>query len=398
MASIDQLLGSCQRHGLILWAFLPLFALSQWLIEAWRPTCERGYLWLTLLVVALVVGHHLLAESHAWAAAKALLARPELTIMHHLGVLRRRRRLVLLGVLEDLDIYTDFTFPLVARSCEMDKLQLQWLKTWGSLPWIGEQVVSVLKHLHFWGLSAVLVSLVCLLGLSGIVWQAAQRGSAAALLGEDGQKPSPDQLPRLGGRVFFGLAQAADNAAMPSVALLCEEMARQRRWCFDAKFEAGGALERTKMGTAALLGRIDRKTLERHELFRQQERENVDAAGKMYAGAVLLGKTFLGNALQLSVQAAFFELSFSFLGAEACGKLLVGMAISALQVVVRSVHACTLLGCCGLACAAPNLALVAWSGAKIYFAYACPDHVWSLFTSCIAETNGSLPLAANVTG
>lgn len=378
---LKEVVRSCQSHASLVWCFLPLFAIAQWLVRPLQPTCEQGYSNYSLIAVAFVVAHHVLAESKAWAAAKGLLARPELTVMHHLGVLRRRRQLVFLGILEDLDIYSCLTFPFVAYSCDL-MLTEEWLQSWDQVPVVGQLAVKVFEKLRFWGCAAVLTGLVCLEGVVSIIWL----GFRSDTLGEKALEVSQvsyriQQPPRMSGEAFFHLARLAENAILLSVAELCKEMAEQRKWVFDAKSERGGAVGAAKAREELVFGKTDRETFEKHELQNEDERERVEAAGRAYLVVLLLGRILLGNVAQLWLQASFFELSFKNIGREACVKLIAGMTISAVQVLSRSGSAAWRLGCLGCCFAAINLGVVVWALAKVYFAYKCEDHVWNFTTA-----------------
>jgi len=371
----------------MVWVFLPIFAGMQWMVPMLRPTCESGYSNYSLLIVALVVGHHLAAESRSWAAARGLISRPEKTIMHQLGVIGRRRRLLVLGLLEDLDIYTDLMFPFIAYSCDA-KITERWLQSWSEVPTIGHPLVRIFRHLRFWGFSGLGVAAACMGGIFGLSRlmlyrnDYRQRG-IEGMHSEIGVECTPRSPTRLTGEEFFSLARFSDIALMPSLADLCQEMAEQRRWIFASKEEEGGALNRTRAQTDAIFGKVTAHDLQLAELRDEAARERVDRAQQVYFVILLLGRTLVGNALQLWLQSSFFELGYENLGREAHVKLVIGMAISVLHLCVRCFDAFSKLGCFSLPFVVINVAVMAWSMAKIGYAFTCPQHVWNLSTGCV---------------
>jgi len=358
-------------------------------VPALRCSPETGFSNLMLGVLALVVLHHAAAESRAWASAKALLTRPELTVLHQLGVLRRRRALVLLGILEDFDIYSSLNFPFLAFVCDAH-VHGRWLRSWAPVPLMGQNFVRMLEYLRFWGVSGLLVAAVVLSALMSFFRLRFQECRRADLLhpqanvasGKQSQVFSAD-APRLDGEQFFVLARWAETALMPSVAGLCEEMGEQRRWVYDAKDRTGGALAATKARQSLVFGWDTFDRVKSLELQNEEERIRVDTARKAFFLAVVMGRTLLGNTAMLWLQASFLQLAFDILGKEAMGKLLVAMAISALQICVRCSSTLARLGCMGALFAVINFAVLAWSCAKIYFAFHCVDHVWGIMTGCV---------------
>lgn len=94
-------------------------------------------------------------------------------------------------------------------------------------------------------------------------------------------------------------------------------------------------------------------------------------------------KVFLGNLLQLWLQASFFALTFDNTGEQAKIKVLISMLISALQAVARVWHSIGRLGLVGCLNAILVVVALLWVGAKVYFAYICEDHLWNLTTGCV---------------
>merc|ERR1740121_95813 len=90
---------------------------------------------------------------------------------------------------------------------------------------------------------------------------------------------------------------------MPSVAELCEEMAQQRRWIFDAKTDpekddGGGARAAEKAREREIFGRGDRSRVEETKLYNHKELDRTDFASKVHFILLLVGKVFVGKSLQ----------------------------------------------------------------------------------------------------
>lgn len=366
-------------HAALVWILFPIFVAVSNFVSVLQPTCETGYSNYGFIVVLFVILHHLRAESCAWTATKSLLAPPELSVMRQLGALQRRRRLVLLGILEDLDIYTDLTFPFIAYDCDV-MLTEQWLQSWNIVPIVGGFVVSILERLRFWGCAAIFVAFVNVAGLIGLCQLLFTKQDRDAANIDDKTAAGP---PRLKGDVFFSIARFAETAVMPSIANLCEEMGLQRRWTFDANEAHGGAKALVKARQDAVWGKISRKDLHTFELQNQEEQGRVDKAGERYWIILLIGKVLVGNAAQLWLQASFFQLSFGTLGRQAMYKLIASMLFSGLQVLARSSSAAVKLGGVGVVFALLNVFIIAWAGAKIYYAFHCEEHVWNISSGCV---------------
>jgi len=333
-------------------------------------TCADGYPDWTLLFVLALEAHHIWAESHAWAAAKNLVTPPERTIMQHFGVFRWRRRMVLLGVLAEIDTYTDLTFPLLAKACDSE-LTAHWERAWIEVPVLGPTTVSLVHHLRFWGVAAVFVFLnVLLTGFGGLFRMAQEMYSSP--------QDAVDTDHGVHGVAFLVWAKAAEVAAMPSVAMLCTEMAAQKRYIFDE--DAEGATEARQ---EAALGKLDYQTALEREQIDREAKEQLDAEEQCYFVSVIIVKTFIGNMLQLWLQASFFALTFDSTGAKAKYKVIASMAISALQAMVSSYNAISRLSGFGAVMAGLLWAFLAWVAAKMYYSYRCPDHLWNLTSGCV---------------
>lgn len=381
---IPSIVSQFQNHAALVWVVVPSFVFVQALIPQLQPSCESGFSNYGLIVVGLVVAHHLHSESRAWTAAKALLAPRELAVMRQLGVLSDRRQLVALGILEDLHLYVDLVFPLLARSCD-PALPVQWVQGWHDIPFLGQLITKVVEHLRFWGCAAILVAGINLAGLLAFAKLArGQVTTSSGSLYADRDKATPSgALPRLAGEVFFSLAHFSEIAKMPSVAHLFEEMGLQRRWNFDPK--SGGAKSVMHVREEIALGKLTEDILQEYELHDHQEFERVNSAGTYFWLATLAGKVLVWNGLQLWVQVSFLELSFERLGRVALLNVLVGVAMSGVHILGRSARLAPRLGCWGFILALLSVMVVTWAASKIFFTFHCQAHQWNLVTGCLAS-------------
>jgi len=389
-AVVPQILTGFRYQALLIWSVFLVLVVAQWAVPWLEPNCSRGYSNATLIGVALVIGHHVYIESRAWNDVKSLLSLPELTVLRQMGVLQKRRRLVILGILEALSLYTDLSFPFTARSCDI-VITGQWLQAWGRVPIVGAHVVSVLSQLRFWGVAGILVTFMALGAFTGVgrlmlttsdrLCGCARHVKTSSHAVEEGSDTTDES--RLPGEVFFSLARFAETATLPSVAQLCEGAGMQRRWMFSANANHGGAPGAAKARQDIAFGKLNRESLELYELYNEDERHRVDSAGNAHYMAQLVGKVLLANAAQLWLQSSFFELSFDWVGTEAQWKLIAGMIISGYAVLARSAGSASQLGCSGYAFLLVGVLVTAWAGAKVYYAFECDDHVWNLTTGCV---------------
>jgi len=54
------------------------------------------------------------------------------------------------GICEAFLLFTDVTFPFVARECD-DILTENWKTAWRDVPMVGDFAVKMLSKLRFWG-------------------------------------------------------------------------------------------------------------------------------------------------------------------------------------------------------------------------------------------------------
>jgi len=375
--AIPQLSWCMQRHALIVWLVLPAWAVIQAYIRKIHPTRVNGYSTQAMLMLVAIEMHHFFTEQQAWELAKSLLLVPELTVMRQLGVLKKRSRLVPLGILESIDLYTDLVFPFLALTCEPG-ITLQWIRSWQDLPHVGEFISRVVSVLEFWRCAGFFVVLIIVTNIS-YLWN---------LVGQHQERPpterqlSDPEAARVNAEDFFLMARYANMAMMPSVGKLCEEMAAQRRWIFDASKDGADraqALEDFKKGWK------DGATVLRYEQFNQEAQEREEHASKSYFTLLLLMKVVIGCVAQIYFQGTFFSLSFESTGFQAKIKVLLSMALSTIMACVHCARAAGHLGGLGYVIMLFFLIFAAWTGFRMYHTFYCQSHMWNLTTGCVAE-------------
>ncbi|CAE7241517.1 PUB49 [Symbiodinium sp. CCMP2592] len=145
--SMSQLEGSMSLHALLLWVGMPVCLAVQNLIPPLRPTCASGFSNWSFLLLLLVEAHHIYQERKAWTAVRDLITPPELSVLRQLGILRMRLRHVILGILEDVDLYMDFAFPFVALACDRDDpsnpMTEHWAEAWRQVPILGHLLAKI---------------------------------------------------------------------------------------------------------------------------------------------------------------------------------------------------------------------------------------------------------------
>ena len=350
------------RHSLLSWVVLPL-AVYGWESLAprqFKASCSQGYSLFSLLPLFLVELHYLYAESCAWSAMKSLVSEPELVILKHFGVLQHRKWLLLLGLCEGFILFTDATFPFVARACD-EILTEDWGTAWRDVPLVGQFIAGLVRAVRFWGFALLATSTVILVN-----------GVAGPLLcipfSHDGQATGTD---------FVAWARAAETALMPSVAMLAEEMANQKRHFAD--HSQADARE----GAAPFGNKLDPDTAVMYEDFNRNLAAHIHFSESAHFMLLMLGKLLLGRCLQLWIQSSFLALAFHREAAGAKDKVILGCCLGATLLLHRALHSMKVLGCMGLPLLLLILACVAWSGAKIAWAFFCPDHIWNLTTGCV---------------
>jgi len=369
------------RHSFITWVLLPAFVLSQAFIPCLQPTCEHGFNNVTLVVVLLVEFHQICAEARAWHALKKLIASPELSVLSHLGVLRKRKGLVLMGIIQSVVLYTDLTFPLMARDC-VGVLSDKWQTSWMKVPFVGPVMRLAVEQFRFWGFAAICVGLNVL--VTGILGMISMRSFASGRKQNDENMSSmplsvSENCPRISGDVFFAWAGAAEVAMMPSVTRLCEEMADQRQWVYDPK-DARDAMQARR---DTLFGKIGLDVAVAKELANKEHYDHVMNLRRRHYVGVLFARVFLGNVLSLWLQASFLALTFDNEAWEGKVKLVCSMVVSALQALMRCQSAVARAE--GPASLVTSLIFVfiVWTAVKVYMAFSCHDHLWNLTTGCV---------------
>lgn len=356
-----------RNHALLTWFLFPALASLLANCPSLQISCETGYPNWTLIVVAAVEAHHVYAESRIWSALKSLQTEPELIVMRQLGVLRRRRLLVVVGILESVVLYTDIVFPLVARSCD-EILTERWHETWKLVPLLGRSCAHAILVLRFWGCALIVsIAVVLVNGLLGL----------ARMVCCFGKLKSDEPVTCM---VLLEWANAAETALMPSVALMCEEWARERRYIFATDRDARNA---TQAREDVVFGKLDRDTAVALEAFQQDVAAHERMAELFHFLALLIFKVFVGKCLQIWMRASFFALTFDSTCSQAKIKVAASCTLSALLALHRVSHSQENLGCVGFPVMLLIAGILAWAGAKVYFAYHCDSHLWNLTTGCI---------------
>lgn len=322
---------------------------------------------MSLLLLLLVELHHYYSESCAYSALKSLLSQPEMVIMRHFGVVRRRKYLLAIGICEACLLFTDVTFPFVARACD-DILTENWKTAWRDVPLVGELAVKMVGTLRFWGFALLSSGAGILVnGVLGLLCMPFWTRSDL----------------EVSGAAFLSWARAAEIAMMPSVALLAEEMANQKRYVVDYKDNPTARQARNDF----IYGRLDADTATMFEDFNQKLAAHVHLLENLHFLALLFLKIFVGRCLQLWIQASFLAMAFHSEGAGAKDKVVVACLLSSLILLHRAAHGMKTLGCTGLPVLVLIIGWVVWSGAKVAFAFICDDHLWNLTTGCVKRSD-----------
>lgn len=384
--AIDEFESALRWNGIVWWVVLPSVLIPcgfmDWLHEA---DCGTGVGRFPAFILLLVVGHLLWAETSAWRSICKLLAPPEFTIMRQLGVLRQRSIFLFLGVLEGVDLFTDFVFPFVARACDAE-LTNKWRIAWGKVPFIGNEESGLLYYLRFWGV-ALAVALVNV-AFSGILallemrreeqlrkqnWLVSYRSGTRNGWGQ----------PRVEAEVFFAWARSSTTSLLPSTTVLCEAMAEQRKWAFSTDLTAKDTRAATQARTDVAMGWAMPQDIRRAEVTSQEHYKAVKDQRERYHTHALFFKVFLGNVLPLWLQSSYLALTFDELSNLAHQQVVVSMLLSGIIVLVRCTRMSGRMGRPGLAIFALVAAFLSWTAAKVYYAYHCPDHVWNLTSGCV---------------
>lgn len=107
-------------------------------------------------------------------------------------------------------------------------------------------------------------------------------------------------------------------------------------------------------------------------------------------GMSMSARVLLENCLQLWVQASFFGLVFEELSPSARTKALLSLMLGLVSAAYKS--AMTTLVVVGdrrwdvAIIPALVLGTIAWTAAKVYFAYSCDSHLWNLTSGCVRLT------------
>jgi len=301
------------------------------------------------------------------------LSLPEKTIMKSLAIFKLRKWKFLFGFIMVLDLYTDVTFPFMARSCDMD-LTTRWQIAWGKIPFFGIVLVGVLEIFKFWGLAMVFILIhISLDGGFGICHMI-----TATELVYDGEYGSG---PRVTSQMFFSVAENSDTALLPSVAMFCREMANQKRFVFN---EDADTLKAMQARENEMLGLVVHEQKSALTLFKADVYEQVEKAEFQHFVHGLVIKVLFGNAAMLWLQASFFGLSYELLGLEAKIKLVLSMTLSMVVALTRCWIFSARAGKMVYLVLGPCVLLIFWAVVKVIAAiFSCEDHIWNLTTGCV---------------
>jgi hypothetical protein len=358
------------RHSVLVWVGIPSCAVLQGIVAVpgIQPTCTASFANWTLVFIVLLEAHHVHTEMRAWDCLKSLLSGPERTVMRQVGVLGARRRLVCLGILEELGIWAEMLFPFFAMACDNIGASSPWIAAWQEFPLVGRWVAKLVSLLHVWVLTLLLsAATLAVKGIFGILFMP--------------KAPAADAM--AGGvpcDVSLGWACAAETAIMPSVAMLAEELAKQRRFVFEDKCHVGA----DKASTMAKLGRASYEDAIKSELFSQEYEERFNTADSSKSSILI--RVVICSCLQIWLQTSFVMLSFAKSGLEAKIKVYVGLSLVALQAIRRAGSAALNGKITGVASFVLVSVCVAWACTENYKTYTCPDHLWNVAVGCVSAT------------
>ena len=115
--------------------------------------------------------------------------------------------------------------------------------------------------------------------------RAAGLAQKRAELGDDGLQAD----------VYFGWARSAETAMMPSVAMLCEEIAHQKRHRYvPGKCSAAAMQAREDVA----MGKMDHETARAFEIHDVEAEAKTTAAERAHLTSLLIFKVFIGNVPQ----------------------------------------------------------------------------------------------------
>jgi len=368
---IQEILGYMKCHAVVIWVCVPVWVLANKALSLLTPTCAGGYSNYTLIFVALVQVHLMWTEQKTWYLTKSLLTPPEVTVMRHLGVTAKRRRKLIQGMMEECEVIFAMLFPFIAHECH--SITSFWLQSWVKVPVIGEVLVRVFSVLRYWGTAGILALIVMIAGIFGLVRMCTHVGI---------NMKEVDNLPdsRLTGKEFFALASYANTSKLPGISMLAEAMANQRKFQYDSSKDAR---ERTKSTSNYWL---DPRMYESLELQNTEEAHAVEAKSTQYHRFDLMVNVLVCSVMLIWLQASFFAISFDHTGVEAKVKLIGNIALAASLALYRSSTSIPTLKFLGLFLFVIVACLVAWAGAKVYFAFKCEHHLWNLMNGCITPT------------
>eukprot|EP00927_Polykrikos_kofoidii_P074637 TRINITY_DN70674_c0_g1_i1.p1 TRINITY_DN70674_c0_g1~~TRINITY_DN70674_c0_g1_i1.p1 ORF type:complete len:416 (-),score=33.33 TRINITY_DN70674_c0_g1_i1:43-1290(-) len=369
-------------HSVAVWFGLPLLVLLQALVPAIRPQCASGWNPLPLIGLLFLIAHHFHAESKTWENIKSLLTPMEITVMRQRGVFKGRRQLMLFAMSLHLGIYFTFIFPLWAASCGDIGME-SWLRSWKVVPMVGEWLVGPLRTLGFPGILLISIALRWLPEVISLLYM--MLSGRVSHIFDDGQ--------RVRGSKFAELVVFAGTALMPSVSRLLEEVSDQRKWCFSerkhearsASGDSEGAIEAEQKRINVTLQRESAASLEDFDLILHAHRRETEMEIYVAAMSQLLLRILFGCLVQLWVQSAVLMYLFTVLDMEGRCKVVLGIALSTVELLVGVWNTCCGRKSFGLVGLLYGISAVfgAWCVARVYYAFMCAEHVWNLTTGCV---------------
>merc|ERR1719253_426077 len=171
---------------------------------------------------------------------------------------------------------------------------------------------------------------------------------------------------------------------MPSIAVLCEEMAAQRRWVYDSSKD--GTKTRIQVQEDLGYGVATGEQALQNELRNTVEEERERAAAKSYFIRTLLLQVLLGNLVQIYLQGSFFSFSFDVVSWQVKIKVLASMAFSSFVALLRSKATTSDLGGIGFAVLFAVVLFTAWTITRVAGTFNCKDHMWNISTGCVSRS------------
>mmetsp|Transcript_41456 Transcript_41456/g.95308 ORF Transcript_41456/g.95308 Transcript_41456/m.95308 type:complete len:403 (+) Transcript_41456:105-1313(+) len=372
------------QHALVAWIGIPAFVMIEELIPMIQVTCDKGYPAISFLFLAIVELHHLYAESACWNAAKSIPTGPELSVLRTFGVLRKRRRRVLAGMLEGLVLYACCVFPILTWKCDQyltDRYLAEFSASSVPFVWVAAKLISALR---FFGLALTLTLInIGFSGFWGIAWMYFYNHRRH----EDLKAASTAEEKRdtVHGTTCIRWAYSAQTAMMPSLNAFFEEMAAQKRFVLASDGSAMDAKSAMQARYDVLWGRKSDAEAKNAELVSAADVDKVRRGENLHLLKMLGVKVLVGNVLQMWLLSTYFGLTFDITEQQMKVKLIVAMAIAFLEAVCL-MRSPAKHGPAGWLVFAIVLCFIAFACAKVYFAFQCESHLWNVGGGCVPES------------